>query len=395
LKLFVNGEYNRLTNFPANILYIDPGIQLGGSEISLVELVESLDTDLFNPIVVCPKPGPFSELCQRKNIKMVFLPLLPVAGGKPLEIARTFIPNLLAISRLIKTLDIRLVHSNYWRVAFYCGISAHLRHIPSVTHVRDYHESFRAWPKYWLLGQVSDRLITVSNAVNNSILSHVPSLASKTQTIYDGLPKPTTFSPEQVQRLRDEFGKGIFFPLIAAVGSFSPLKGQHVLLNALPKILNRFPETRLLLVGEPFSREQIPYKEEMVDLVHKNGLEGNVFFTGFRRDIPLIMTSIDILVHPPTKADAFPHVLLEASAHKALIVASNIGGIGEIVQDGVTGYLVQPNDPENLANTIIKALSSPDQANKMREAAYARINNDFSIKEHVSKVQKVYLHLLK
>ena len=363
---------------------------MGSAETCMIELLERLDRNRFYPIVLCPGTGPFSDLCRQKGIRVEYLKGIPNLGGHPLDFARVIIPNTLAISRLIQKLDIRLVHSNWWRVAYYSGLAARICHVPSITHVRDYFESFRAGIKYFLLGAVSDRLIPVSNAVQDSILSHVPSLASKTRVIYDGIPQPQQFRPEQIRGIRREFGMQDRFPLLAIVGSFSPLKGQAVALKAMPQILANYPYARLLLVGEPYSEVQESYRKELLILMHQLGIESHVNFTGFRSDAQLIMAGVDVLIHPATLPDAFPRVLLEGSAQKALIVASQIGGVGEIIQDGATGLLVQPGDPKNLANSLINILNDPLKSQTMREAAYRRVTEKFSIDNNVSEIQHLY-----
>jgi glycosyltransferase involved in cell wall biosynthesis len=245
-----------LDKHSVNILYVDPGLTLGGPEVSIIELMENLDPSLYNPVMLCPGFGNFSKLCMEKGIQVEYLPGIPIQGGHPLDFARVLIPNTLAISQLIQRLNIKLVHANGWRVAFYSGLAARQNHIPAVTHVRDYHESFRSGIKNWLLGKVSDRLIAVSRAVQESIFSSVRTLGPKISTIYDGFPPPLSFCHGQVLGLRSEFSMANRSPLIAVVGTISPLKGQAIILMAMPEILKHYPDARLLLVGEPFSKTQ-------------------------------------------------------------------------------------------------------------------------------------------
>ena len=379
---------------PASILYVDPSMQLGGAEVSLIELMESLDPRSYRPIMLCPGRGHFSDLCQQKGIQVEYFPGIPVLGGKPFDFMRVLIPNMLYISKLIRRLDIQLVHSNWWRVAYYSGLAAHRNHIPAVTHVRDYNDSYRSWPKYWLFGAVSDAIITVSHAVKESICTRIPDLDSKLTTIYDGFPAPLHYQPEQIKALRAEYSMVNYSPLIGVVGSFSPLKGQDIILKALPKILSKYPNARLLLVGEPYSKSQVPYRDELLSIIHQLKLEAQVVLTGFRTDVQLIMASLDILVHPSTLPDAFPHVLLEGGAQRALIVASKVGGIGEIIEDGISGRLVPPGKPEHLAEAIIDLLGHPLIANKMREAINKRVTEKFTISRYVSAVQALYEKLL-
>ena len=383
------------TDRPVRILYANPFAGIAGAENALLELMDNLDRRLYLPHLLIPGSGRLAERCQELDIPTTFLNTIPPPGGQARDTYRTLVHNAWAIARLIRQLGIHLVHANSPRMAYHTGLAARLAGVPHVTHVRDFSNSpFTSRSKAWLLNHTSDRIVTVSKATQQAVIRQGHALAAKTRVVYDGLPPVELFTPQQRQALRTEFGMAGRFPLLAVVGSISHLKGQAVALQSLPAILQRYPQARLLLVGGATDADGEQCLRELKAQVAALGLGEQVVFTGFRTDAPLIMASIDILMHPAVLPDAFPHVLLEASAQQAVIVASDIGGIAEIIQDGVTGRLVPPNQPEQLAQVVTDLLGDGQQSSRMRRAAAERVKAEFSINQTMVQIQAIYEELL-
>jgi glycosyltransferase involved in cell wall biosynthesis len=117
-------------------------------------------------------------------------------------------------------------------------------------------------------------------------------------------------------------------------------------------------------------------------------------FLGFRRDVPEILATLDIFVSVSVK-EGLGVSLLEASSYGVPIVAGNVGGIPEIVQDGVTGFLVPPRDSEALAEKIIHVLDHPQEARKMGENAREKIKNNFSVQDMTRSYTRLYQSMTK
>ncbi|HHT9147253.1 MAG: glycosyltransferase, partial [Candidatus Brocadiaceae bacterium] len=123
------------------------------------------------------------------------------------------------------------------------------------------------------------------------------------------------------------------------------------------------------------------------------GLEKHVLFLGMRNDVPEIISCSDLFVLPSVN-EGFGVVLLEAMAMKCPIVATNVGGVPEVVLDGETGILVPPRDPVQLARGIIRLLKDRPLAFQMAECGYQRLEACFDIRETVSKTEHLYKELL-
>jgi glycosyltransferase involved in cell wall biosynthesis len=211
--------------------------------------------------------------------------------------------------------------------------------------------------------------------------------------VYNGIEPAPKLDPLAVRALRAEFGAADQAILLATVGQLSPWKGQDFVLRAIPSIRAKFPNTRLLVVGERLHSGE-EYRSYLIELASQLQISQDVVFTGFRRDIPLILSAVDLLIHYPVEPDPLPRILLEASAQETLIVASDMGGIGEVVLDGITGRLVPPGQPATLAEAVLSLLDDPDLAARMRKAAGERASQVFSIAQHVASTEAIYRSLL-
>ena len=204
-----------------------------------------------------------------------------------------------------------------------------------------------------------DRLIAVSRSIEAKIDERVGSVRRSsssttawTSSRYDRL--------EACCTLPEEYGFPVGSPLVGIVARLEPEKGHATLLDAWPRVLERVPQARLLIVGEGTLRETLETQAEALDLLGER-CEGDhcvgtrharpgakVVFTGRRDDVPSVTAALDVAVLPSYR-EALGLAILEAMALSRPVVATNVGGIPEMVVDGVTGLLVPPHDPVALA----------------------------------------------
>lgn len=175
-------------------------------------------------------------------------------------------------------------------------------------------------------------------------------------------------------------------PVVLAIGRLTKEKGMDVLLRALPQVVKRFPGVRVRIAGDGDLRDRL------MALSRRLGLDEYVAFLGFRRDVPELMAQADLMVMP-SRWEGLPIALLEAVAAGLPVVASAVAGIPEVIADGETGWLVQPDDPEALAAAISEALLDPAEARRRAQLAYARDKAEFSIKASVARVDRLYREL--
>jgi glycosyltransferase involved in cell wall biosynthesis len=170
--------------------------------------------------------------------------------------------------------------------------------------------------------------------------------------------------------------------VIGTVARLSPQKALHVLLEALPAVIREVPEVRVLIVGDGSER---PRLEKLADRL---GVASCVYFAGNRVDVPDQLLAMDVFVLP-SLFEGLPLAILEAMAAGRPVVATAVDGVPEIVKDGVTGFLVSPGNPAQLARALVRLLRDPRTAARFGDAARQRAQ-DFSTDAVVDRVLDAY-----
>ena len=176
--------------------------------------------------------------------------------------------------------------------------------------------------------------------------------------------------------------------LIGVIAQLIKRKGHIYLIKAIPEVLNFFPEARFIFFGKGYLEDELRRLCKIMEI------ENYVIFAGFRDDIGRILSCLDLLVHP-AEMEGLGVSLLQASASGAPIVAADVGGIPEIVKDGINGFLVPPKNPGEIAKAIIKVLSNPALAKEMGRAGRRIVEKEFSIDKMVNGNLLVYKEILK
>jgi len=171
---------------------------------------------------------------------------------------------------------------------------------------------------------------------------------------------------------------------ITTVACLREGKRIDVLIAAAPRILARHPDIEIQIVGDG------PCREALIALARSAGVLPRVQFMGHRDDVPAILTASDLFVLP-SASEASPNVVLEAMAARLPVVATRVGGIPELVDDGVTGHLVPPSDPDALATAILDLLDHPNRAAAFGQAGRMRIAREYSFDRMVAQFEALYM----
>ena len=182
-------------------------------------------------------------------------------------------------------------------------------------------------------------------------------------------------------------------PLVGMVGRLSPWKGQHVFVEAAARVHAQLPQCRFQIVGSAMFGEEA-YAAQLREQADKLGLSDYLEFTGFREDVKALMRRFDIVVHASLTGEPFGQVVVEGMAAARPVVAARGGAIPEIIEDGVTGLMVAPGDPQALAEALLSLLNDPDKAHAMGQAAHRHVKKRFTIEQTAHKVEAVYSALL-
>jgi len=236
-----------------------------------------------------------------------------------------------------------------------------------------------------------DRVIAVSNAIKGTLIEsgHLPH--NKISVVHRGV-NLDKFHPDGEHNLniRSELKIPPNSRIVGSVANMYRYKGHDDLIEAADIIIKSHPDTTFLFVGSFGDRE---YYESLKKRISELGLEKSIIFTGFRQDVPDLINIFDVGVLAST-SEGFPGVILQKMAMGKPVVATNIGGIPEIIDDGLNGFLVPPNEPKSLADKIAYLLDNKDKAKEMGAMGRKKVVEEFADFKQIEHIEKVYQDIL-
>jgi glycosyltransferase involved in cell wall biosynthesis len=249
--------------------------------------------------------------------------------------------------------------------------------------IEDDAHNWRRWMRNQLekfvIRRTVDRIITVSEATKRAYAEMINLPESRFETIFNGIELDQFAPVEDKRAARIVLALPTDGPLIAMVGVMRPGKGQGVAIDAMQELAGM----HLLLVGDG----KPPYRDELE--ARARDLGERVYFLGQRMDVPAILAASDLLVLP-SDSEALPTVLIEAGASGLPVVATNVGGIPEIIKDGDNGLLIPPQNPAALAQAIRRIIDDPDLARAMGDRGYKRARDLFTLDTQADKTVSLY-----
>lgn len=248
-----------------------------------------------------------------------------------------------------------------------------------------------------------DRLIAVSRSIVAKLRAEGRAgTDDRVVLIHNGVDLSRYDHQEACCTLPEEYGFPVGSPMVGVVGRLELEKGQATLIEAWPLVLGRVPAARLLVVGEGSCRAALEAQAEALGLLGtavgtrsecvgtRHARPGaTVVFTGRREDVPAVTAALDVAVLPSYR-EAQGIAILEAMALARPVVASDVGGIPEMITDGVTGLLVPPHDPPALAAAIVRLLTDHPLADTIARAAHELVHERFCIQVMGAAIQDLY-----
>jgi glycosyltransferase involved in cell wall biosynthesis len=179
---------------------------------------------------------------------------------------------------------------------------------------------------------------------------------------------------------------------VVVLGQLYRPKGQHFALEALSRVVADFPKVRLYFVGDHVIDEYRGYRQELDGLVKRHCLEDHVRFTGWRRDALDIVAAMDLVIHP-SLAEGFGRAVLESMALGRPVIASRVGGLREIIEDGKNGFLVEPGDVDAIARRWRELLASPELRERLGREARRTVFADYLIDDKVTRLAGIWAEM--
>jgi len=304
-----------------------------------------------------------------------------------------FIPCIFSLVKIIKSEGIRIVHLNDL-LCLQGAIAAKLTRKHVVWHLFG-----TIYPKYLIRRLRPIIKLTADNIVNISISTQEYYMIDSDieDTIIHEPVDLKVFDPDSIsQERRNMLKRELCIDekeiILGAVGNLSWVKGYENLIEAMAIIKKKYNGIKLLIAGKILDT-QMGYYKRLKGIVSSLGLDSHVYFLGVRRDIPEILSIMDIFILPSLQ-EGTPISILEAMAMKIPVIASRIGGIPEQVIDGETGILVDPGDASTIALSILNLLESSERRHEMGENAREIIKRKFSLESCVKAHKEMYREVL-
>ncbi len=327
------------------IITVLRSLKSGGAERHALQLMKGLRARGHEALYAGPMQGWLGQQLRAEGFGGIDLPLSGLYD----------LPSVVRLALYARRVGADLIHGHLTRGAWYAGLAARLAGLPNVATAH----SDNAGKHF---GR-ADRIIAVSQAVADFLVREgYP--ASRIRMVHHGIADLAARLPAGAREAtRRSLGLAADEPALLMAARIVPAKGHDTALQALARLGDQ-PWT-LLVAGDHHG----DLGPQMQALAQQLGIAGRVRFLGLREDVPALMAASDVLL-APSRREALSLTLLEASACGLPIVATRVGGIGEVVEEGASGFLVAPDDPPALAAAIAPLLA--DAALRARCGARAR-----------------------
>lgn len=230
------------------------------------------------------------------------------------------------------------------------------------------------------------RIVCVSPAIESSLVNREFAPRKKVSTLYNGIPAPVILSQDEIGSLREKMGIGADRPVVICVGRLHPVKNHLLFLDAFALALEKTPDLLLLLVGDG------PLRAETEAKILELKIGPQVRMLGLRKDVGPLLSLSDIFALPSWN-EGQSISLLEACSFGLGIVASNRGGNPTIVQDGVSGLLVEPDDIQGMAQALTRLASDKGLKKRLGQQAAQSYSQNFSLNTCTAAYSAIYTEL--
>ncbi|HVM96209.1 MAG TPA: glycosyltransferase [Candidatus Acidoferrales bacterium] len=368
------------------LLFVITSSDFGGTETTLRELVLRLDPNQFKSAVCSLRPsGRIARDIAARGVRLFSLRM----AERP-RLAE-LLQGIVRLARWIDRHDVDLVQSFLYRANTLAPLAARLsRRRPLVVAGQRslYPLGGRraAVAARWTWG-FADRVIAVSNAVRDELIRTDGLPLGRIDVVENGVDTRYFHPPRGDSVARERFGIPRDAVVVSGVGRLSPEKGFDRLVEALSIARARGLPLHLLLAGDG------PHRPQLEDQVRALGLAADVTFLGMLRDLLPLYAATDILALPSLE-EGLPNALLEAMSSEIAVVASRVGGVPEVVEDGVNGLLVTPGDSAGLAEAVIRLAADPTLRHRLGNQARTCTSQRFDIGSMVERHACIYRNLL-
>jgi sugar transferase (PEP-CTERM/EpsH1 system associated) len=351
---------------------LDPG----GMEMGVVKLVNGIDSRRVRSAICSTRPG---------RLKSLVAPAVPV-----FELARrqgNDVRLVWQLAQLFRRERPHIVHTHAWGTLLEGLVAARCARVPAVVHGEHGTLQLRRHQRWMQRAGWScvDQVLSVSTRLSERIATEIGFPLETIRTIRNGVDL-ARFGHHSRIAARAALQLPIDRPVVGTIGRLVPVKDHVSLVDAMRVLQREQVDAVLVIAGDG------PLEETIRRQAASLGFDGRVVLLGHRPDVEVVLAALDLFVLPSV-SEGLPNTVLEAMASRLPVVATRVGGVEEVVQDGVTGVLVPPRSPYALGRAISDLLRDRDRAAAMGAMGRRRAETEFALDETVRRYEELYLRL--
>ncbi len=356
------------------IVHLESGLRFYGGARQVAYLIEGLEALGIDNVLLCARGSAIAQFPLPAEI--IEMPL-----GGDLDVGQC-----LRLTRLLRGLRADLLHVHSRRGAdLYGGLAARRARVPAVLTRRVASKEPVLWSR--LKFRSYARVIAISSAIRSELTEHFGLAASKLALVPSAVDAEAYRDGDSRARLEQAFGLTPDTFVIGCVAQLIPRKGHATLLQSIAHLAATYPQLRVICFGTG------PLETELTQRIAALALKERVTLAGFREDLAALLPGLDLLVHPANR-EGLGVAVLEALAARVPVVATAAGGIPDIIEDGVTGLLVPPDDEATLAAAIERMLRDRELRERVIGAGTTKVEQNFSIGRMAHGNLSVYREVL-
>jgi glycosyltransferase involved in cell wall biosynthesis len=356
---------------------------VAGTEIATLRIAQCLPGPDYHHVAFCTSEAPRVEsLFRGAGFQTAVYRSVDLSYRRP----GAFLEASLRLARDLRHLEIDMVHCSDLLAGLRAAPAAKLARLPVLCHVRNPHPDIPRHdkPLLWAV----DRFIFVSRHTWSAFGYSVP--PDRGSVVYDGIETTPVDRDAAKRQLLEQFALPPDANLVGMVGRLAPQKDYATFFRAAARVLSARPNVRFLVVGDHAANDAFRrHYEDLRHLLESLDLTPHVIFTGFRSDIPQVLSGLDVFVLC-TNFEGLPLVILEAMAQQTPVIATAVGGIPEIVFDGKTGLLHRHADADHLASQIVRVLSETAPSRHRAAAGRRLVEERFTFRRFAADMDAVY-----
>lgn len=365
-----------------NILLTNDAFDIAGGENYVLFLAEGLKERGHNVFIAPLKNSKLAEISRSQGYETFEIPY--AVGGKEFTAAYKIFSS-------IKEKNINIIHSNSnldRTIAALAGKFLGIKHIAQIHSAHSIsHNLTHILRNKFLI----NHFITDGYQSKKILIEEDKIPEEKVSVIHIGIDeKIVNTTTEKKEKIISEFNINKNDIVIGSISRLVPFKGHSILIEAIKPVVDKFPNIKLIIVGDGELLEIL--KKETIN----KGLENNIIFTGYRTDLAEIISVFDFVVHPSIDfgGESFPIVLLMSIAAGKPVIASNVGDISYQIKNGENGFLLKPGNVNELKNKILELVNDRNLINSMGKKSYEIYTNNFTLPVMIKKIEGIYNKIL-